>query len=337
MAWKVGNPGCACCDDDTPPDPPCDTVITVDVYGCPGRYNSASPSTANPADGATVEVVRASDDVVLASGTTNASGRVVITTPTATRPLAAYVRVPAWCNYAEYVSNEITLNCLPLSVGLNLLAAEGYVCCSCPHPLPEEGTFTCSQGAFTLSNVEFGVNTCTYRGVVTFTGPVIAASDDTYTCVCNEGLPNEQTIEECKFKVVSGTVSVPVAVTVSWTPNPATLLPMDPPLVTVAIDWEARVGQTGCSTCDWGYAATLAPGSNPCAYFVDPPTAHKASASDTMTCTGCGELAADGVFPDSFDYTLYLWNCDALTAPVSPDCTVTIDNPLAGAWSFDLP
>lgn len=330
MAWKVGNPGCACCDDDTPPDPPCDTVITVDVYGCPGRYNSASPSTANPAVGATVEVVRASDDVVLASGTTNASGRVVITTPTATRPLAAYIRVPAWCNYAEYTSNEITLNCLPLAVGLNLLAAEGYVCCSCPHPLPEEGTFTCSQGTFTLSNVEFGVNTCTYRGNVTFTGPV-EADPDLLDCDCPGAQPS---FSLAAFQVEDGTVTVPVAVTVDWTRNPFTLLPTDPPLVTATIDWMAKAGQTTCGgACDWAYGGLPTAGG-----LATPPNAHLISPSTTMSCTGCGELAADGEFPASFDFAFVPQTCDGTTSPTEEDfCDVTIDNPLAGAWSFDLP
>ena len=329
MIGLVCDEQCPC--EPPPPPPPCDTVLTVYAYKCPGVTGDPF---ANPADGATAELIVGGS--VVATATFSGGSPVVFTYATAVVPTEATVRIPAWCGFREWTAS-VTLRCQPTWRSAFLLADDDHHCCRpCGDPIPRVGYLTTDNGTFTLS-LAGGVgdppsSTCVYQGTASFTSRAVDPQGETFTCACG---PPTGTLTQCKFTYNTAVVSFPVTVTV----DPTGLT--GPAGVRCAITWGVWVGPTGCSSCEWAYAVAYDPsGPQPCALLfaagINPWTGSlNQSVDGTPTCSACGDVAASGSFPASVALGYPWMNCDSYTAPTPEPfpCGVTVPHPI-GEWTF---
>lgn len=304
--WKMGNPGCECCDveDD---EPPCTTIVQGYVWGCNGM----------PVPGATVKLII--DAVEEATDTTDAAGFFEMShaVDVATE---ATVRVEAFCGY-DQEEQVVELACITLNLDFELEPDDDHVCvCSSVWPVAKTLYLTCDGGTCTLTWSVIG----TWDGTLSRTADLSTQHEtsDVYECECYPGwfFPTQ---EYNKFTKASGTQTIPIKL---WPPGCGS----------PAVPWKLRAwwgsdwGLTDCGEgdCDWAYVNV----EHPFGTYIPTPTEHLIDDADSATIA-CDDFAASGSFPASFEYGDLVWNCSFESPSATVLCYVTVLNPI-GDWSL---
>jgi hypothetical protein len=323
--WKTGNPGDPCCE--TYPPPPCDVDIAIKVIGCgfSAIGDDELPDIA-------VELYDSDGTTLLDSGVTvgDASGGGSLTLTASLDvatvfPKTLYIKVPAYCGFAEKTQSIVLLFCADRTATVYLEAATGYRCTSCcKWPLQEDITFECEAGTFTLS-MPSGITGLTWSGWVSFSGDISNGVEDAIDCTCPPGPGAVLGYSVNELLYTTGTIDIWVTLECNgYGQMPLLILSASDTMFVPIKIW---YGQIGCESCAWCYDG--GPGNEPAGSWSN--TKVNGGIASSATC-GCESFAASGTAPDDSIADAGITTCDDFTDPTPDPCPLTITNPI-GAWA----